>query len=187
MRIHRLAIVALLGLGALGMAGCYGGNSSASTEAPVVLSVSITQGVADVDISVPVDVFIANMTISSKAKSPSAVLSQQDDVTLTEWVVTCSRTDGGTVVSPVWHDFNQTTYVPANGTATLVNYRIFPSDFFKQPPLNQLFPENGGIDKETGKRTIRQRLHIEIFGKTVAGRAVSLPFDVNLNFFYVSP
>ena len=38
------------------------------------------------------------------------------------------------------------------------------------PPLNQLFPENGGFDKETGKHNIRQRLHIEIFGKTVAGK-----------------
>jgi hypothetical protein len=186
MRIHRLAIIALLGLGALGMAGCYGSNSSASTEAPVVLSNTITQGVADVDISVPVDAVIANMTISSKAKSPSVVLSPQDDVMLTDWVITCTRTDGGTVASPQWQNF-YSVYVPANGTATLQNYRIFPSDFYKQAPLNQLFPENGGIDKETGKRTIRQRLHIEVFGKTVAGKSVSLVFDVNVSFFYVSP
>ncbi len=186
MRIHRLAIVALLGLGVLGMVGCYGGNSSASTEAPVVLSNSITEGAADVDISAPVDVIIKTMTISSKAKSPNVILTTQDDVMLTDWVITCSRTDGGTVASPQWQNF-YSVYVPANGSANVQNYRIFPSDFFKQPPLNQLFPENGGIDKETGKRTIRQRLHIEIFGKTVAGKSISLFFDVNLNFFYVSP
>jgi hypothetical protein len=48
----------------------------------------------------------------------------------------------------------------------------------------QLFPENGGFDRETGKTNIRQRLQIEIFGKTVAGRRLSVRFDWNLNFYY---
>ncbi len=186
MKSHRLATFALLALGALGMIGCYGGNSSAQTEAPVVLSESITAGPADVDISVPADVVITSMTIESRAKSPGMVLSQQDDVNLTEWVITPVRTDGGTVASPQWHNF-YSVFVPAGGSASLQNYRIFPSDFYTQAPLAQLFPENGGIDKETAKRTIRQRLQIEVFGKTVAGRSVSLIFDVNLNFFYQTP
>ena len=186
MRIHRLAVFVLIGVGALAMAGCVNGNNSADTEASVMLSESITSGPADVDISVPVDVTIPNMTISSRAKSPSVTLSQQDDVLLTDWVITCIRNDGGTVASPQWQNF-YSVYVPANGTANLQNYRIFPSDFFTQPPLNQLFPENGGFDKETAKRTIRQRLHIEVFGKTVSGKGISLNFDVNLNFFYVTP
>ncbi len=186
MKIHRLATFALLALGALGLIGCYGGTHSADTEAPVVLSENITEGPAEVDISVPVDVIIPNMTINSKAKAPNGVLSQQDDVTLTDWVITPVRTDGGTIASPQWQNF-YSVFVPAGGTATVQNYRIFPSEFFKQPPLIQLFPENGGVDKETAKRNIRQRLQIEVFGKTVGGKAVSLIFDVNLNFFYVSP
>ena len=186
MRTHRLAIFALIGLGALVLAGCYGGNSSAQTEAPVFLSESITEGPAEVDVAIPVDVIIENMTIESRAKSPSVTLSAQDDVILTEWVITCSRTDGGTVASPQWQNF-YSVYVPAGGSANVQNYRIFPSDYFKQAPLVQLFPENGGYDKETNKTNIRQRIHIEVFGKTVAGKAVSLAFDVNLNFFYVTP
>jgi hypothetical protein len=187
MRTHRLAIFALIGLGALALAGCYDGNSTADTVAPVFLSVNIPEGVADVDISVPIDVIIPTMTINSHAKSPSVKLSAQDDVILTEWVTTCTRTDGGTIASPVFHNFNLTVYVGAGGAASLTNFRIFPSDYFKQAPLVQLFPENGGYDKETNKTNIRQRLHIEVFGKTVAGKAVSLAFDVNLNFFYVTP
>jgi hypothetical protein len=54
-------------------------------------------------------------------------------------------------------------------------------------PLSYIFPENGGFDPSTGQRTVRQRLHIEVFGKTVAGQDISLGFDVNLNFFYVTP
>jgi hypothetical protein len=185
MRTQRLAVFALIALGALGVAGC-GGNTSDNSPAPVMLSENITSGPADVDISAPVDVTIENMTITSRAKSPSATLSQQQDVTLTQWVITPSRTDGGTVASPQWQNF-YTVYVPAGGTASVQNYRIFPAEYFTQAPLYQLFPQNGGYDPETNKTSIRQRLHIEVFGKTVAGQVVSLVFDVNLNFFYVTP
>jgi hypothetical protein len=185
MRTQRLAVLALIALGALAVAGC-GGNESADTVAPVMLSESITEGPADVDVAVLADVTIANMSITSRAKSPGATLSQQQDVTLTQWVITPSRTDGGTVASPQWTNY-YSVYVPANGSATVQNYRIFPAEYFLQSPLHQLYPQNGGYDTETGKTNIRQRLHIEAFGKTVAGRPVSLVFDVNLNFFYLAP
>jgi len=182
MRITRIGLAALL---AFAILGC-GGNHSSDTVAPVTLSVDITEGVADVDVSVPVDVVIPNMTFDSQAKSPDAVLSQQQDVILSEWVITPERSDGGTVASPPWHNF-YTVYVPAGGNATLQNYRIFPSDYFHEMPLSQLFPENGGFDAETGRRNIRQRLRVEVFGKTVAGDKISVPFDVDVNFFYVTP
>ncbi|MFZ5788580.1 MAG: hypothetical protein ACOY3Y_19255 [Acidobacteriota bacterium] len=165
---------------------CTAGNDSADMEAAVILGAEVRQGPADVDVSVPIDVTIGQLQITSKAKSPGTVLSQQQDVHITEWVVTCTRTDGGTVASPVWRNY-YTVYVPAGSSATLQNYRIFPSEYFLQPPLNQLFPENGGLDKETGQRNIRQRLTIELFGKTVSGERVTYSFPVNLNFFYVTP
>ncbi len=184
MKPNRFALFALLMVALVGLVGC-GSNSSSKTEAEIYLSQNIPTGVADVDISVPVDVAIPTMTINSHAKSAATVLSQQDDAILTEWVVTCTRSDGGTIASPQWFNFEQ-VYVPAGGSTTLTNYRIFPSDYFRQPPLNQLLPENGNVDKETGKHNIRERLHIAIYGKTVAGKSVSLEFDQNINFFYVT-
>jgi hypothetical protein len=182
MRTYRLALFLPVALAALLVSGC-GSNDSAKTEAEVVLSATQQPGPADVPMSAGGDVTITTLIITSKAKSPSAVLSQQDDAVLNDWVVTCTRTDGGTVASPQWRNF-ETVYVPANGTANLQNYRIFPAEYFQQPPLFQLLPGNGGFDKETGKTNIRQRLHVEIFGKTVAGKSISVAFDVNLNFFY---
>jgi hypothetical protein len=182
MRTYRLAIFALIALGALGVAGC-GGNTSAKTEAEVFLSTTVEPGPADVVMSSGVDVIIDTLTITSHPKSPTAVLSAQDDAILDQWVITCTRTDGGTVASPSWQNF-YTAYVPANGTTTLKNYRIFPAEYFLQAPLYQLFPQNGGFDKETGKTNIRQKLHIEIFGKTVAGKKISVALDVNLQFLY---
>ena len=187
MTSNRLVLFVPFTLAVLGIAGC-GNNTSSKTEAEVYLSQSMTQGPADVDMSLAVDPFISNLTISSHAKAATgngATLSQQDDVILTDWVVTPSRSDGGTVASPVWRNYYQ-VYVPAGGTASLQNYRIFPAEYFRQAPLVQLFPENGNVDKETGNRNIRQRLHIAIYGKTVAGKGIVLEFDVNLNFFYQS-
>ncbi|MGC8917166.1 MAG: hypothetical protein ACP5NF_09330 [Thermoanaerobaculum sp.] len=173
----------LLGVLALGFWGCSAGNHSADQEAPVILTVDVPEGVADVNIALRTDVAIANMTIKSQPKAPGTTLGPQDDVILTEWVITPVRSDGGTVASPQWREFRNVT-VPAGGTANLQNCRIFPQEYFDHQPLVQLYPQNGGFDRETGKTNIRQRLQIEIFGKTVAGRRISVRFDWNLNFFY---
>jgi hypothetical protein len=181
--VRIVARVLLVGLGVV-LAGCAAGNHSADEEAPVVLTVDVPEGVADVNIAQRgVDVVIPNMTIKSQAKAPGTVLGPQADVILSEWVVTPVRSDGGTVASPQWREFRNVT-VPAGGSAGLRNYRIFPAEYFDQQPLVQLYPQNGGVDRETGRTNIRQRLQIEIFGKTVSGRRVSVRFDWNLNFFY---
>jgi hypothetical protein len=180
MRTHRLALFVPVALAALVMAGCRS-NSSANTEAEVFLSYAVNPGPADVDVCGGVDVIIDSLTITSHAKSPAVTLSQQDDVILDQWVVTCTRTDGGTVASPSWQNF-YTVYVPAGGSASLQNYRIFPAEYFLQAPLYQLLPQNGGYDKETGNTNIRQRVHIDLYGKTVAGKKISIPMDFNLNF-----
>jgi hypothetical protein len=147
----------------------------------VFLSTEIAQLNPEVSICQGADVALTTLTINSHPKSPSGTLSAQDDVILDQWVVTCTRTDGGTVASPSWQNFD-TVYVAANGSAQVTNARIFPAEYFSQAPLYQLFPQNGGFDKETGQTTIRQKLHVEIFGKTVAGKKISVSFDVNLKF-----
>jgi hypothetical protein len=185
MKLSRLVAFSTLGLAALAALGCYGGNSSGNTQAPVVLTVDLRSSPADIDMSAVVDVTVTQMTISSQSKVPGVILSQQQDVTLKEWVVTCTRTDGGTVASRQWRNFYN-VYVPANGTANLQNYRIFPGEYFRETPLAQLFPENGGYDSETGKRNIRQKLQVDVYGTTLAGERVVLSFPLDLNFFYGS-
>ncbi len=181
-RLRKSGLVCFLSSVAF-LGGCAAGNHTADQEAPVILTVDVREGVADVNIAVRTDVAMPNMQISSKPKAPQTPLGPQADVILTEWVITPVRADGGTVASPQWREFRNVT-VPAGGTANLQNYRIFPAEYFDRQPLVQLYPQNGGFDRETGNTNIRQRLQIEIFGKTVAGRRVSVRFDWNLNFFY---
>ncbi len=181
MRPYRLALLALTVVALVGLAACHS-NTSSDTEAEVYLSANLAQSTADVNMATSADVSNASVTISSHPKSPQVVLSQQDDAILTEWVVTCTRTDGGTVASPEWRN-SETVYVPAGGSAPLANYRIFPQEYFQQPPLSQLLV-SPFLDKETANPNIRQRLHVAIYGKTVAGKGVSVEWDQNINFFY---
>lgn len=182
MKTNRLILVAFCSLAAALMAGCTGSNHSADTDAPVYLTVDITKFAPDVPVNSLGDVVVESMTFKSHAKGTKP-LSQQDDVVLDEWVVTFRRTDGGTATSPEWRNYD-TVYVANGGTTSLDKYRIMPVEYLSQPPLNQLFPENGGFDKETGKNNIRQELTVSVYGKTIAGRKVSLTFHVTVQFYY---
>ena len=186
MKIERLTLVVVVALALAALPGCSASNATTDDKAAVVLSVEITGGPADWPVNTFEDLNIPDMSINSRAKNPSANLSAQQDVTLREWVITPRRTDGGTVASPQWRNY-YTVYVPAGGNASLSNYRIYPAEFFRQPPLLHLFPENGGYCPETGQPFIRQAFHVEVFGQTVAGRSISVSFDVTIRFYYGTP
>lgn len=172
-------------VGAAFLIGSCGGNSTLDdTEAPVVLTVEIEEYGPDIPICLQsFDLTIETMNIASSMKDPGASPSSNQDAIITRWVVTPVRTDGGTEASPQWsHDFS--VLVPAGGEATLENYRVYPAENFEVPPLSYLLPENGGFDPETGNRNIRQSLRLQIYGETIAGKAVATqPVLIPFNFF----
>jgi hypothetical protein len=160
---------------ALVVGGISCNSSLDDNEAVVYLTVTDIQygGGAFVSVCLGGDVTIESLTINSEVKGGVPVSTAQD-VTLTRWVVTPYRTDGGTVTSPVWvRDLD--IHVPAGGTTTLTNFNYYPAEFYHDPPLLYLFPENGGFDPETGERTIEESLRVEWFGHTLSGQNVSLP------------
>ncbi|MCP4898749.1 MAG: hypothetical protein GY906_17400 [bacterium] len=165
------------------MVSCSGGGKLNDSEASVYLTAEVVEYAPDVDICAQAgfDVTIDSLNINSHIVGTGVVVNDQQDVTLTRWVVTPYRTDGGPTVSPVWiNDIN--VYVPAEGQASLSDYRVFPAEYFTQVPLSYLLPENGGVDPETGNRNIRQPLNVEIFGVTNGGRNLSVEFDIAFNF-----
>ena len=174
-QVSVFAVVAALAV------SCGGNSTLNDTQAVVVLSADVSLYTPDISVCSPAEVTIATLSINSKAKSSATTLSSAQDVVLTRWVVTPYRTDGGTAVSPTWsHDLD--VYVPAGGTASLTNYRVYPAEYLTQAPLSYLLPENGGFDPETGNRNIRETLKVEIFGQTVSGKSVSVVFNVAFNF-----
>ena len=177
-RLGLIAIAAILAV------SCGGGTDLDDNESPVVLTIEIEEYSPDIDICLQagIDVVISQMNINSNAKDPAGVLGPNADVVLQRWVITPSRTDGGTVASPQWI-YDQTVLVEAGGNASLENYRIYTSEYFDLEPLVHLLPENGGFDPETGNSNIRQSLRLQIFGETVAGKKVStVPVPIAFNF-----
>lgn len=96
------------------------------------------------------------------------------DVQVDSYVVRWSRLDGGTKASAS-QTWGGDVLVPPNGTATLINYPYMSADALLRPPLDALYPFNGGIDRETGKSEIIQAGHVTWYGHTLSGQPVTSP------------
>lgn len=168
-----LTLGALAGMMIVTMAGCGGNSALDNTEAVVFLTVDVTEFNPEVNVClVTGDLTVTQMSITSTPKDPRTPLTSNQDVNLTTWEVSPYRTDGGTVTSPAWSN-DQSVYVPAGSSADLANYRIYPAEYLDDPPFNYLFPENGGVDPETGQAVVRESMTVILYGRTVSGKAVS--------------
>jgi len=163
---------------------CGGNSTLDNTEAAVFLTVDISEYDPDIDICLlQTDIAISNMDIASQAKNPEASLGASQDVNLKRWVIKPYRTDGGSTASPEW-TYDAAVYVPADGSASLQNYRVYPLGYLGEVPVAHLLPENGGFDPETGNSTIRQSFELQIFGQTVSGKNVAtVPVVIDFNFY----
>jgi hypothetical protein len=169
---------------ALTVWSCGGSSTLNDTEAAVFLTIDVTEYNPDIDICLQLtDIAISSMEISSAAKNPEASLGPEQDVNLKRWVIKPYRTDGGSTASPEW-TYDNAVYVPADGNASLDNYRVYPFEFLGEVPLAYLLPENGGFDPETGNSNIRQSFELQIFGQTVSGKSVATePISIAFNFY----
>lgn len=151
-------------------AGCS--NTQGTTESPVFITVSIDLQPGFINVAVPAPVQINTMTLQSHAKDPTSVDTQGfSDVQINQYTVTFTRTDGGTVVPPP-QTFGCGVLVPHDGNATLTNFPVLYATALQQSPFDQLFPYNGGIDRETGRAEIDMKFNITFYGTTVSGKRV---------------
>jgi hypothetical protein len=93
------------------------------------------------------------------------------DVQIDSYSVVWRRIDGGTTASPT-QIFGGNVIVPPNGQSSLTDYPYMTADSLLRPPLDQLFPFNGGVDHETGKVEIRQAGGVTWRGHTFSGQPV---------------
>jgi hypothetical protein len=163
---------------------CGGNSTLDNTEAAVFLTVDISEYDPDIDLCLQQgDISISTMDINSESKDSEASLGASQDVNLKRWVIKPYRTDGGSTASPEW-TYDQEVFVPADGSATLDNYRVYPYEFLSEVPLAYLLPDNGGFDPETGNSNIRQSFELQIFGETVSGKSVAtVPVSIAFNFY----
>ena len=165
----------LFGLTAVAALAFAGGcsNTQGTTESPVFITVSIDLQPGFINVAVPAPVQIDTMTLASHAKDPTSVDTQGfSDVQVNQYTVTYTRTDGGTLV-PAPQTFGCGVLVPHDGTATLSNFPVLYASALSQSPFDQLFPFNGGIDRQTGQAEIDMKFNITFFGTTVSGKRVA--------------
>ncbi len=179
-----LRFLAVLFAVAVAGIGCTSNNQGDSAS-PVYLTCTFTlrPGVKNVNDGSMLQ--FQTVTLASKLKiptttSPTAFLDTQVD---TYWVV-WTRIDGGKTASKA-EPFAPGVIVPAAGTAGLQNYPFMTAAALLQPPLNSLFPYNGGIDPETGRTEIRQSGTVTFYGHTMSGQPVtSVPAAFDMVFLY---
>jgi hypothetical protein len=110
--------------------------------------------------------------LRNRLKNPGVSALQFLDVQVDSYIVVWRRIDGGTVASPS-QTFGGNVIVPPNGVATLSNYPYMSADDLLRPPLDQLFPFNGGVDRETGRAEIREAGNVTWYGHTLSGQPVT--------------
>jgi hypothetical protein len=176
--------VALAALVLAALPGCST-NTQGDSASPVFLAGDFTLLPLTVNVASNAPVQFSTTTLRNRLKT-SAASVQFLDVHVDKYTVTWSRSDGGTKASAS-EDFPGNVIVPPNGSSTLTNYPYMSADNLIRPPLDQLFPFNGGIDRETGRSEIRQAGHVTWFGHTLSGQPVTSDVATFGLIFFFSP
>jgi len=144
-------------------------NKQGETEAPVYLTVDLTDQAGLTDILPARTLTIPTMTIASHLKNPSSPdTAGFATVQLNDYTVTYRRADGGTIVPPM-QQFAVGQNVTSGRSVTLSDFPVLSQSAMEAAPFDQLLPFNGGIDRETGNTEIRMFYDVVFFGQTVSG------------------
>lgn len=162
------AVLALVAVAAL--PGCST-NTQGDSASPVFLAGEFTLLPLQKCVNDTTALQFSTTVLHSRLKNPAAGSTQFLDVQVDQYIVVWKRIDGGTVASPS-QTFGGNLIVPPNGQSTMTNYPFMSADDLIRPPLDQLFPFNGGIDKETGRAEIRQAGNVTWYGHTLSGQPV---------------
>lgn len=163
-------------------AGCT--NKQGESEAAIFITTDLTLQPGFVDVCTQTGpVQFQTITLTSHFKTPNGADPQGfSTAQMSTYTVTYSRLDGGTIVPPS-ETFSNGIVLPAGGTSTLNNFFAMYATAFTQSPFDQLWPFNGGIDRETGNREIDLGLTFRFYGETASGhRVVSEPATAGIVF-----
>lgn len=179
---NRTPLLAALLIGILAVAGCSS-NTQGDDASPVFLSVSYSLLPEAWNVGSGLPLQFDSTELQSVLKNPGAGSSSFLDTRLEDYVVEWQRIDGATKV-PDTEVFGGNVLIPAGGTSTLSNYPYMTRSALTRPPLDQLLPFNGGIDRETGKSEIRCRATVTYRGRTLSGQPVRGVGTFGMTFLY---
>jgi hypothetical protein len=167
MNLNRKSLAAWLALASALTLATACTNKQGETEAPVFLTVDLTDQAGLTVLSPARTLTIPTMVVSSHLKNPSSPdTAQFATVNLTYYTVTYRRADGGTIVPPV-QQFASGHTVLSGGSVTMTDFPILSQTAMAGTPFDQLLLN--GIDSETGNTEIRMFYDVVFFGQTVSG------------------
>jgi hypothetical protein len=179
---NRFPLAASLLAGVLAVTGCSS-NTQGDDASPVFLSVSYSLLPESWNVGSGLPLQFDTTELQSVLKNPLGGSSAFLDTRLEDYVVEWKRIDGGTKV-PDAETFGGNVLIPAGGNANLSNYPYMTRTALLRPPLDQLLPYNGGIDRETGRSEIRCRATVTYRGRTLAGQPVRGVGTFGMAFLY---
>jgi len=156
-------------------------NKQGETEAPVYITVDLTDQ-NGLSVIVPARTLtIPTVTLESHLKNPGAPDTAGFATTeLNYYTVTYRRADGGTIVPPV-QQFAVGQTIHSGGQLTIQDFPVLTQSAMAGTPFDQLL--NGGIDRETGNTEIRMYYDIVFYGTTVSGFRVQSETATGIRIF----
>lgn len=189
MRMKRIALIAAVALLSVAILSC---NSVARESSPVLLVVSGTQNLNQVDLQAGASgcatslgtVEMSVKLLQNQTDPTRPTNNNLNDVKLDRYQVTYQRTDGGKLLPP---SFVRSTaqVLTAGGAATSLSaFVAFETNAFNQAPFAALIPQNGGKDPDTGLGFVKMDIILTVFGETLAGERVSGSARFPVNFCF---
>jgi hypothetical protein len=181
-KVARFLVTATCGFLALATLGCGEGDIHETDSGGVIIVVSDFNGrpnAVSVGASANI-VVIDSLTLQSNLANPTGGSSNLMDTEISSYEVTFTRADSGTRLPPSLVR-QASFYVPAGGTADIINLPILLSPQLGNLPLSDL--ANFGIDRETGSSVILLNVSVRFFGRTIGGRELDTsPFRFTVEF-----
>jgi hypothetical protein len=178
----RFAAAFALTLALLALPGCST-NGLGDDAAPVYLTVDFGAVPTVKNVADGASLEFSTVTIKSVMKNPAATTSTMLDVRIDDYVVVWTRIDGGTK-APKSETFGGSTIIPVGSAITLPTSQFMSISALSLSPFDQLFPFNGGIDRETGRSEIRFAATVTFRGHTISGQPVQGTGGFGMTFVY---
>lgn len=189
MRMKHIALIAAMALSSVAILSC---NSVARESGPVMLVVSGTQNLNQIDLRFGAagcntslgTVQLSVRLLQNQSDATHPVRNNLNDVKLDRYQVTYLRTDGGKLVPPSFVRSTSQVLLAGGAPQSLSDFLAFETNAFNLAPFAALLPQNGGRDPETGLGFVKMDIILTIFGETLAGERVqgSARFPVNFCF-----
>jgi hypothetical protein len=166
------------------MLGCNS-NDLTKSASPVALIVSNTMTFHHIDVAggTNCDQLWGTIQMQAIAKNSNSPVTTFNQVRISRYQVSYQRTDGGKLV-PAPYVRTLDMLLDVGGAATGGKFIVMAPDAFLQAPFAALFPNNGGVDPDTGRAFVQMDILVEVFGQTLAGESVSGSTRFPMDFCY---